>query len=92
MDDGVVTFDLSVKDTSGHATHVNLERTIYSDLGWECTFEGNFAKIINKFMGLLGYVSYDKDCIFLESVTLEEYDELLGYLDELRRKEKNEQS
>lgn len=67
-------------------TSTSVDKTIqlYPDLGWECTFQGEFASLINKFMNLLGYSDFNKDSIVLESVDLEEYDKLISFLDELR--------
>lgn len=67
-------------------TSTSVDKTIqlYPDMGWECTFQGEFASLINKFMDLLGYPNYNKDSIILESVTLEEYDRIIGFLDRIR--------
>lgn len=67
-------------------TSTSVDKTIqlYPDMGWECTFQGEFASLINKFMDLLGYPNYNKDSIILESVTLEEYDRIIGFLDKIR--------
>lgn len=71
-----------------------MDKTIqlYPDLGWECTFQGEFASLINKFMDLLGYSKYDKDTVMLESVTLEEYDKIIGFLDEIRNKKEEDEN
>ncbi len=75
-------------------TSTSVDKTIqlYPDLGWECTFQGEFGSLINKFMGLLGYSKYDKDTIMLESVTLEEYDKVIGFLDEIRNKKEEDEN
>lgn len=75
-------------------TSTSVDKTIqlYSDLGWECTFQGEFASLINKFMDLLGYSKYDKDTVMLESVTLEEYDKIIGFLDEIRNKKEEDEN
>lgn len=67
-------------------TSTSVDKTIqlYPDMGWEYTFQGEFASLINKFMDLLGYPNYNKDSIILESVTLEEYDRIIGFLDRIR--------
>jgi hypothetical protein len=67
-------------------TSTSVDKTIqlYPDMGWECTFQGEFASLINKFMDLLGYPNFNKDSIILESVTLEEYDRIIGFLDKIR--------
>lgn len=75
-------------------TSTSVDKTIqlYPDLGWECTFQGEFASLINKFMDLLGYSKYDKDTIMLESVTLEEYDKVIGFLDDIRNKKEEDEN
>lgn len=75
-------------------TSTSVDKTIqlYPDLGWECTFQGEFASLINKFMSLLGYSKYDKDTIMLESVTLEEYDKVISFLDEIRNKKEEDEN
>lgn len=70
---------------------IEKDEKFYSSLGWESSFPAAFAKIVNQMMNLLGYVGYDKDYIFLESVTLEEYDELMGYLQDLRANKQENQ-
>lgn len=89
--EGKCRFELKVTDLDyDQTTSVDITTQLYPDLGWEATFEGEFASLINKFMGLLGYGGYKKDTIFLESVTFEEYDALLDFLADLRT-DKNEQ-
>lgn len=75
-------------------TSTSVDKTIqlYPDLGWECTFQEEFASLINKFMSLLGYSKYDKDTIMLESVTLEEYDKVISFLDEIRNKKEEDEN
>ena len=86
-----VRIKLKVKDLNcGTSTKIDEVIQLYPDLGWECDFIGEFSSVLNKFMSLLGYC-YNKDRIFLESITDDEYDYLLGKLDEYRSKEnKNE--
>lgn len=88
MDDKV-RIKIKVEDLQ-HQTSTKIDKTIqlYPNLGWECDFPAEFASIINQFMELLGYPSYNKDYIFLESVTLEEYEALEGYLHNLREENK----
>lgn len=73
-------------------TSTSVDKTIqlYPDIGWEGTFQGEFASLINKFMDLLGYPSFNKDSIILESVTLEEYDRIIGFLDKIRNREEED--
>lgn len=89
--EGKVRIKLKVEDLD-YGTSIKIDKVIqlYPDLGWECNFIGEFSEILNKFMSLLGYC-YGKDRIFLESITDDEYDYLLGKLDEYREEEnKNE--
>ena len=60
---------------------------IYPDLGNDEINE--LAGQINNFMRQIGYSSFNKDKIFLESVTEEEYEYLLNCLDEYREDKKN---
>lgn len=84
---------IEIKITSkddGNVTKLVKDYNFYPDLGWECEFIGEFSSVLNKFMSLLGYC-YNKDRVFLESVSDDEYDYLIGKLDEYRSKEnKNE--
>lgn len=83
--EGKIRLKLVAEDLdSGTCTELDKIIQLYPDLGWECGFIGEFSSILNQFIKLLGYSSYDKDYVFLESVTLEEYDELYSYLQDLR--------
>mgnify|MGYP001852919810 FL=1 len=89
--EGKVRIKLKVEDLDyGTSTKIDKVIQLYPDLGWECEFIGEFSSVLNKFMSLLGYY-YNKDRVFLESVSDDEYDYLIGKLDEYRSKEdKNE--
>lgn len=43
-----------------------------------------FAQTINLFLRHIGYPSFDKDTVFLESVTEDEYEMLHDYLQDMR--------
>lgn len=80
---------IEIKITSkddGHITKLVKDCSFYPDLGWECEFPAAFAESVCQMMDLLGYLGYKKDYIFLEGINLEEYDNLVEYLDELREK------
>lgn len=86
--EGKVRIKLKVENLD-YDTSTKIDKVIqlYPDLGWECDFIGEFSSVLNKFMSLLGYC-YNKDRVFLESVSDDEYDYLIGKLDEYRSKEK----
>ena len=80
---------IEIKITSkddGNVTKLVKDYNFYPDLGWECGFQAAFAESVCQMMDLLGYLGYKKDYIFLEGINLEEYDNLVEYLDELRKK------
>ena len=80
---------IEIKITSkddGNVTKLVKDYNFYPDLGWECGFQASFAESVCQMMDLLGYPGYKKDYIFLEGINLEEYDNLVEYLDELREK------
>lgn len=80
---------IEIKITSkddGNVTKLVKDYNFYPDLGWECGFQAAFAESVCQMMDLLGYPGYKKDYIFLEGINLEEYDNLVEYLDELRKK------
>ena len=83
---------IEIKITSkddGNVTKLVKDYNFYPDLGWECDFQAAFAESVCQMMDLLGYLGYKKDYIFLEGINLEEYDELVERLDEIRGKEDN---
>lgn len=78
--EGKVRIKLKVENLDyGTSTKIDKVIQLYPDLDWECEF-------IGKFMSLLGYC-YNKDRVFLESISDDEYDYLIGKLDEYRSKE-----
>lgn len=77
------TIKLYYKNEFGSEYEISQTAETYSELG-EDTIRA-FAKIINLFLRHVGYVSFDRDLVFLESVTDEEYEDLLWYLGDLRR-------
>ena len=84
----MIRLKMEYENEFGHTFMMENKVDVYSDLGNDTLDE--FATQINRFMGQIGYLSFDKDKIFLESVTEEEYDYLIGCLDEYREsKEKN---
>lgn len=83
---------IEIKITSkddGNVTKLVKDYNFYPNLGWECGFQAAFAESVCQMMDLLGYSGYKKDYIFLEGVDLEEYDDLIGYLNEMREDKKN---
>lgn len=83
---------IEIKITSkddGNVTKLVKDYNFYPDLGWECGFQAAFAESVCQMMDLLGYSGYKNDYIFLEGINLEEYDELVERLDEIREKEDN---
>lgn len=74
---------LYFRNEFGSEYEISQTAETYADIG-EDTIRA-FAKIINLFLRHIGYVSYDKDLVFLESVTDEEYEDLLWYLGDLRQ-------
>lgn len=77
------TIRLYYRNEFGSEFEMGQTAETYSELGEDTIRE--FSRIINLFLKHIGYVSYDKDMVFLESVTEEEYEDLLWYLDELRQ-------
>ena len=77
------TIRLYYRNEFGSEFEMSQTAETYSELGEDIIRE--FSRIINLFLKHIGYVSYDKDMVFLESVTEEEYEDLLWYLDDLRQ-------
>ena len=67
-------------------TVTKLEQIVESSCGDEIDFLSIF---INNFMKAATFSFFDKDRVFLESVTDEEYEILLDYLHEMRKDKKN---
>ena len=73
---------------SKHSLTIEQECEVYGDLGDSVPFR--LGSFINHFLRVYGYSTYDKEYVFLESVTAEEYDQLLDYLAMIREGNKNE--
>lgn len=71
-----------------HSLIMEQECEVYGDLGDSEILR--LAEFINHFLRAYGYSSYDKEYVFLESVTVEEYDQLQDYLYMIREGNKNE--
>lgn len=90
MENGVrIEIKITDKD-DGNITKLVKDYNFYPNLGWECEFQAYFAETVCQMMDLLGYPGYKKDYVFLEGITLEEYDLLEDYLYEIRQKEKED--
>lgn len=77
--------EIKITDLDSDQTYkLSKDYKFYPDLGWECEFPAAFAETVCQMMNLLGYPGYKKDYIFLEGIDLEEYDDLMSYLNELR--------
>ena len=70
---------MTMKEPSIRHT-LTMEQTaqLYPDLGYDVL--ETLASFINKFLNAYGYPRYNKQYVFLESVTEEEYDQLQDYL------------
>lgn len=72
---------LYYRNEFGGEFEISETRLMYPDMGDDTIMA--FAKTINLFMRHIGY-SFDKDYVFMESVTEDEYEQLQWYLNELR--------
>jgi hypothetical protein len=85
----MIRLKMEYENEFGHTFTMENKVDVYSEFGNDILDE--FARQINKFMEQIGYLSFNKDKIFLESVTEEEYDYLIECLDEYREnKEEND--
>ena len=73
---------------SKHSLTMEKECEIYGDLGDSVI--SRLGSFINHFLRAYGYPAYDKEYVFLESVTADEYDQLLDFLCIIREGNKNE--
>lgn len=80
----MIRLKMEYENEFGHKFTMENKTEIYPDLGNDTLDE--LAEQINNFMRQIGYPSFNKDKIFLESVTEEEYEYLIGCLDEYREK------
>ena len=71
-----------------HALTMEQTTQLYPDLNHD-ELE-TLASFINRFLNAYGYPRYNKQYVFLESVTADEYDQLLDYLFTIREGNKNE--
>jgi hypothetical protein len=71
-----------------HALTMEQTTQLYPDLG--CDELETLASFINKFLNAFGYPRYNKQYVFLESVTEEEYEYLANCLDDYRNDEKGD--
>lgn len=84
---------IEIKITSkddGNVTKLVKDYNFYPDLGWECDFKASFTESICQMMDLLGYPGYKKDYIFLEGVSLDEYEDLEFSLSCIREKKEED--
>lgn len=80
---------MTMEEPSIHHT-LTMEQTaqLYPDLGYDVL--ETLASFINKFLNAYGYPRYNKQYVFLESVTEEEYEQLQDYLCMIREGNKND--
>lgn len=71
-----------------HALTMEQTTKLHPDLG--CDELETLARFVNEFLSAYGYPRYDKQYVFLESVTEEEYEQLLDYLSIIREGNGNE--
>lgn len=76
------TIRLYYRNEFGSEYEMSRTAETYSEYGADTI--STFARMINLFLKQVGYVGYDKDMVFLESVTEDEYEMLLGYLQDMR--------
>lgn len=90
MENGArIEIKITDKD-NGNITKLVKDYNFYPSLGWECEFQASFAETVCQMMNLLGYTGYKKDYVFLEGITLEEYELLEDYLYKIRQNEKED--
>ena len=77
-----ITIKLEV--TNEHAETFKMEETIqlFPDLG--CDLVQAFGEMANLFLRQIGYATFNKDCILMESVTEDEAEMLYDYLQDIR--------
>lgn len=71
-----------------HSLTMEQECEVYTDLGDSVI--SNLGEFTNHFLRAYGYPDYDKEYVFLESVSANEYVQLLDYLRMIRKENKNE--
>lgn len=73
---------LYFRNEFGSEYEISETANTYPDLGMDTI--SAFARVINLFLRHIGYSRYDKDMVFLESITEDEYEMLQDYLFEFR--------
>ena len=82
---------MTVEDPSiNHSLTMEQTTRLYPDLG--CDELETLASFISKFLNAYGYPRYDKEYVFLESVTEEEYDYLACCLEEYRNRKESDKN
>lgn len=81
----MIRIEMRYTDEYGNTTSLDKETTLYPDQGNNEIDE--MEKFINHFLRGVGYPSFNKDKIILESVTEDEYEEIVDYLWDMRHKE-----
>lgn len=76
-------FKIELTNICGDTTKID------TDLSTYC-FPEEMEKIINNFLNLCNYSGYNKDRVILTSVSNEEYDMVMDFLDDLRANNKGE--
>ena len=76
------TIKLYFRNEFGSEYEISQTANTYPDLGEDEI--SILARTINLFLRHIGYPVFDKDMVFLESITEDEYDMLQDYLFELR--------
>lgn len=75
---------------TNHSLTMEQTTQLYPDLGYD-ELE-TLASFINKFLNVYGYPRYNKEYVFLESVTEEEYDYLACCLEEYRNRKESDKN
>ena len=81
----MIRIEMRYTDEYGNTTSLDKETTVYPDLGNSEIDE--MERFINYFLRGVGYPSFNKNKIILESVTEDEYEEIVDYLWDMRHKE-----
>ena len=83
----MLTVELTWKNGDNDATSIHVER----EVNYEWTDEiSEFGRIINHFLRMVGYPSFDKDMVYMESITEEEAEYLDSWLKGYREKKEGE--
>lgn len=80
---------MTMEDPSiNHCLTMEQTTRLYPELGYDEL--DTLASFISKFLNAYGYPCYDKEYVFLESVTEEEYDYLARCLEDYRNDEEGD--